>query len=107
MIHLMNICSYLYNFNLLKFLSYFEQFYDNQSTKSDFKYIIMKILSIAALLLMLTNCAGGNVAKIKLGKKCTVADSKQIQESSLIWFVSKEALDDFDKRINKKHCLNS
>ena len=103
----MNICSYLHNFNLLKFLSYFEQFYDNQSTKSDFKYIIMKILSIAALLLMLTNCAGGNVAKIKLGKKCTVADSKQIQESSLIWFVSKEALDDFDKRINKKHCLNS
>ena len=107
MIHLMNICSYLYNFNLLKFLSYFEQFYDNQSTKSDFKLIIMKILSIAALLLMLTNCAGGNVAKIKLGKKCTVADSRQIQESSLIWFVSKEALDDFDKRINKKHCLNS
>ena len=103
----MNICSYLYNFNLLKFLSYFEQFYDNQSTKSDFKLIIMKILSIAALLLMLTNCAGGNVAKIKLGKKCTVADSKQIQESSLIWFVSKEALDDFDKRINKKHCLDS
>jgi uncharacterized lipoprotein YajG len=103
----MNILSYLCNFNLLKFLSYFEQFYDNQSTKSDFKYIIMKILSIAALLLMLTNCAGGNVAKIKLGKKCTVADSKQIQESSLIWFVSKEALDDFDKRINKKHCLNS
>ena len=103
----MNICSYLYNFNLLKFLSYFEQFYDNQSTKSDFKLIIMKILSIAALLLMLTNCAGGNVAKIKLGKKCTVADSKQIQESSLIWFVSKEALDDFDKTINKKHCLNS
>ena len=103
----MNICSYLYNCNLLKFLSYFEQFYDNQFTKSDFKYIIMKILSIAALLLMLTNCAGGNVAKIKLGKKCTVADSKQIQESSLIWFVSKEALDDFDKRINKKHCLNS
>ena len=107
MIHKMNILSYLCNFNLLKFLSYFEQFYDNQSTKSDFKYLIMKILSIAALLLMLTNCAGGNVAKIKLGKKCTVADSKQIQESSLIWFVSKEALDDFDKRINKKHCLNS
>ena len=103
----MNICSYLCNCNLLKFLSYFEQFYDNQSTKSDIKYISMKILSIAALLLMLTNCAGGNVAKIKLGKKCTVADSKQIQESSLIWFVSKEALDDFDKRINKKHCLNS
>ena len=69
--------------------------------------MIMKILSIAALLLMLTNCAGGNVAKIKFGKKCTVADSKQIQESSFIWFVSKEAVKDFDKRISKKHCLNS
>ena len=46
-------------------------------------------------------------SKIKLGKKCTVADSKQIQESSFIWFVSKEALNEFDKRINKKHCLNS
>ena len=43
----------------------------------------MKILSIAALLLMLTNCAGGNVAKINLGKKCTIADSKQVQESHL------------------------
>ena len=67
----------------------------------------MKTLSIAALLLMLTNCAGGNVAKIKLGKKCTVADSKQVQESSFIWFVSKEALINFDERINKKHCINS
>ena len=103
----MNICSYLYNFNLLKFLSYFEQFYDNQFAKFIFKQINMKILSIAALLIMLTNCAGGNVAKIKLGKKCTVADSKQIQESSFIWFVSKEAIEGFDKRINKKHCLNS
>ena len=67
----------------------------------------MKTISIITLLLMLTNCAGGNVAKIKLGKKCTVADSKQIQESSFIWFVSKEAIKDFDERINKKHCLNS
>ena len=67
----------------------------------------MKTISIITLLLMLTNCAGGNVAKIKLGKKCTVADSKQIQESSFIWFVSKEAIEDFDKRINKKHCVNS
>ena len=63
----------------------------------------MKILSIAALLLMLTNCAGGNVAKIKLGKKCTVADSKQIQESSFIWFVSKEALEEFDERTGRSH----
>ena len=43
----------------------------------------MKILSIAALLLMLTNCAGGNVAKIKLGKKCTVADSNRFKSPLL------------------------
>ena len=67
----------------------------------------MKTLMILASLILLTNCTGGSIAKVKFGKKCTVADSKQIQESSFIWFVSKEALNDFDKRINKKHCLNS
>ena len=55
---------------------------------------------------MLTNCAGGNVAKIKIGKQCTVANSKQLQESSFIWFISREALEDFDTRINKKNCLD-
>ena len=38
----------------------------------------MKILSTILLLFLLTNCAGGNVAKIKFGKKCTVADSKNL-----------------------------
>ena len=56
---------------------------------------------------MLTNCSGGNVAKIKFGKKCTIANSAQLQESSYIWFISKEALKDFNKRINKSNCLNS
>ena len=67
----------------------------------------MKILSILILMILLTNCAGGNVAKIKFGKKCTVANSKQLQETSYIWFISKEALVEFDKRINKSNCLNS
>jgi len=58
-------------------------------------------------MILLTNCAGGNVAKIKFGKKCTVANSKQLQETSYIWFISKEALVEFDKRINKNNCLNS
>ncbi len=66
----------------------------------------MKTLSIIAFVLLLTNCAGGNVAKIKFGKKCTLA-SNELQEASYIWFVSKDALKDFDKRINKKNCLNS
>tara|TARA_A100001011_G_C14165431_1_gene780106 strand:+ start:413 stop:616 length:204 start_codon:yes stop_codon:yes gene_type:complete len=67
----------------------------------------MKILSTILLLFLLTSCAGGNVAKIKFGKKCTIADSKNFQESSYIWFVSKEAVSDFNKRINKSNCLNS
>ena len=67
----------------------------------------MKILSILTLSLLLTNCAGGNVRQIKFGKKCTVADNNQLQESSYIWFVSEDALKDFDKRINKNNCVNS
>ena len=67
----------------------------------------MKIISILILTLLSTNCAGGNVSQIKFGKKCTVADNNQLQESSYIWFVSEDALKDFDKRINKNNCLNS
>tara|TARA_B100001540_G_scaffold201177_1_gene177169 strand:+ start:233 stop:436 length:204 start_codon:yes stop_codon:yes gene_type:complete len=67
----------------------------------------MKTLMILASLILLTNCTGGSIAKVKFGKKCTAADSKQIQESSYVWFVSSDALPNFDKRINKKNCLNS
>ena len=42
----------------------------------------MRIFSIILLCLLLTGCAGGNVAKIKLGKKCTVADNNKLQEAS-------------------------
>ena len=67
----------------------------------------MKTLSIISLLLLLTNCAGGNMAKMKIGKRCTVSDANQLQESSYCWFVSKDAIKDFDKRINKSNCLDS
>jgi hypothetical protein len=67
----------------------------------------MKTLSIISLLLLLTNCAGGNMAKMKIGKRCTVSDANQLQESSYIWFVGKGAVKDFDKRINKSNCLKS
>ena len=62
----------------------------------------MKILSIIAFVLLLNGCAGGNVAQIKFGKRCTVADQKGNYEASYIWFVSKAGLSQFDKRINKK-----
>ncbi|MDB9784097.1 hypothetical protein OAB36_00465 [Pelagibacteraceae bacterium] len=66
----------------------------------------MKIILIMFLSLLLTNCTGGNFAKVKFGKRCTVASPKQIQEASYVWFVSKEALKNFDKRISKSNCLN-
>ena len=67
----------------------------------------MKTLMILTSLILLTNCTGGSIAKVKFGKKCTVADSKQLQESSYVWFVSSDALPNFEKRINKKNCLDS
>ena len=67
----------------------------------------MKILSILSLLLLLTNCAGTNMAKVKIGKRCTSSDTSQLQETSYVWFVSKDAIQDFDKRINKSNCLDS
>ncbi len=67
----------------------------------------MKILSILSLLLLLTNCAGSDMAKIKFGARCTASDEKQLQEKSYVWFVSKDALKEFDKRINKSNCLDS
>jgi len=66
----------------------------------------MKTIFILFLFLLLTNCAGGNVAKIKFGKKCTAANSQQLQEASYIWFITKEASNDFNKRINKSNCLS-
>ena len=67
----------------------------------------MKTLSIISLLFLLTNCAGGQMSSMKFGKRCTISDTNQLQESSYVWFVSKDAIQDFDKRINKSNCLDS
>jgi hypothetical protein len=67
----------------------------------------MKTLYIISLLLLLTNCTGSSMAEMKIGKRCTVSDTNQLQESSYVWFVSKDAVKDFDKRINKSNCLDS
>ena len=67
----------------------------------------MKILFFISLLLLLANCAGVNMANVKIGKRCTTADANKLQESSYVLFVSKDAAKDFDKRINKSNCLSS
>jgi len=66
-----------------------------------------KNINYITTFLLLSNCAGGNVAQIKFGKRCTVADQKGNYEASYIWFVSKEGLSQFDTRINKKNCSKS
>ena len=67
----------------------------------------MKTLSILSLLLLLSNCAGGNFSSVKFGKRCTAADENGLKESSYIWVISKDALKSFDKRINKLNCSKS
>ena len=67
----------------------------------------MKILSILSVLFLITNCAGGNLSAVRFGERCTASDAKQLQEKSYVWFVSKDAAKDFDKRINKANCLDS
>ena len=61
----------------------------------------MKALSILCLLLLLTNCTAHSV---KLGKRCTQADSDGSFEKSLVWLVDKETVKTFDKKINKENC---
>ena len=67
----------------------------------------MKTLSILSLLIFLTNCAGGNVRSMKLGKRCTKADANGLKESSYIWIISQDAKESFDARINKANCSDS
>ena len=67
----------------------------------------MKILSILSLLLLLTSCAGSNLAKVKFGERCTASDSQKLQEKSYVWFVSKDAAKDFNSKVNKANCIGS
>ena len=79
-----------------------------QSKHRFFTHIVnMKILSILLITFLLTNCAGGNVAKVKFGKRCTSADENGLKESSYVWLISKDAIKSFDKRINKSNCSKS
>ena len=61
----------------------------------------MKILSLISLLLFLTNCSAHSV---KVGKRCTTAGGDGSFEKSFIWFVDKETIKTFDKKINKNNC---
>ena len=61
----------------------------------------MKTISILSLFLFLTNCAANSV---KLGKRCTNAGSDGSFEKSFVWFVDKETIKTFDKKINKENC---
>ena len=63
----------------------------------------MKTLMILASLILLTNCTGGSIAKVKFGKKCTVADANGSYEKSFIWLVDRNNKT-FGQKINKENC---
>ena len=60
----------------------------------------MKIITLTILLLFLTNCSTHSV---KLGKRCTKLAADNTYEKSLIWFIDKASLNDFDNKINRKN----
>ena len=61
----------------------------------------MKIITFTILLLFLTNCSTHSV---KLGKRCTKLAADNTYEKSLIWFIDKASLNDFDNKINSENC---
>ena len=61
----------------------------------------MKIITLTILLLFLTNCSSHTV---KLGKRCTKLADDNTYEKSLIWFIDRNSLNNFDNKINKKNC---
>ena len=61
----------------------------------------MKLITFTILFLFLTNCSTHTV---KLGKRCTKLAADNTYEKSLIWFIDKKSVNDFDKNINKENC---
>ena len=60
----------------------------------------MKIITLTILLLFLTNCSTHSV---KLVKRCTKLAADNTYEKSLIWFIDKASLNDFDNKINREN----
>jgi len=65
----------------------------------------MKILSTFMLLLILTNCAGSNMAKVKFGKRCTAADENGLkfhpQEFKDIIYQQTDIINHFKEHFNR------
>ena len=61
----------------------------------------MKIIISIILFIFLTHCSSQSV---KLGKRCTVAGQDGSFEKSFVWFVDKDAMKNFEKKINKENC---
>lgn len=61
----------------------------------------MKTITLTLLFILLTNCSTHSV---KLGKKCTKLAEDNTYEKSLVWFIDKKNLKNFDQKINKKNC---
>ena len=61
----------------------------------------MKLIIALLSFIILSNCSTHSV---KLGKKCTKLASDNSYEKSIIWIVSKENIETFGSKINKRNC---
>jgi len=62
----------------------------------------MKKIIIILSTLLLTECSNHMV---KVGKRCTLLADNGTYEKSFVWFVNKDNLRSFNKKINKKNCV--
>ena len=62
----------------------------------------MKKIIIILSTLLLTECSNHMV---KAGKRCTPLADNGTYEKSFVWFVNKDNLRSFNKKINKKNCV--
>jgi len=62
----------------------------------------MKKIIIILSTLLLTECSNHMV---KVGKRCTPLADNGTYEKSFVWFVNKDNLRSFNKKINKKNCV--
>ena len=64
----------------------------------------MKSIITLIIFLTLANCTSHSV---KFGKKCTKLAKDNTYEKSLIWFVDKKNMPNFNEKINKENCISN
>ena len=64
----------------------------------------MKLILFIILVVILSGCSSHS---IKIGKRCTNLAKDNTYEKSLIWFVDKKNMPNFNEKINKENCISN